>query len=321
MCNLNMDGGWIDENGKALEENSSKCNLTMSRRQKPALVGGRSGSSVKRRKSVRFRKNSENGTKNGVANGTNGSVNGSCSDDNEEYSNDQVTRGSNGQRIISLHDHKQFAGSEVESERPGAGFEGKIFSVRDPEELFEEQEVFSELGEEQEVRIKVGEVARLVSKRSRKSSSDCFVRSELKWVFLKNKPKVPDHLIIFKIQNCSIRSEKRHYASWVLFYVNQHYNVAETSIGNMEHFLCFSKSKHNNLTLLFASFTFLISPPPPSSSSSSFSSFPSSPIHHQILLIIIMIMVFAFLLSCPCYPACARLTPALNIQCSPLQPS
>ena len=196
VCKLNKDGGWIDENGKALEENSSKCNLTMSRRQKPASVGGRSGASVKRRKSVRFRKNSENGTKNGVANGTNGSVNGSCSDDNEEYSNDQVTRGSNGQRIISLHDHKQFAGSEVESERPGAGFEGKIFSVRDPEELFEEQEMFSELGEEQEVRIKVGEVARLVSKRSRKSSSDCFVRSELKWVFLKNKPKVPDDLII-----------------------------------------------------------------------------------------------------------------------------
>ena len=207
VCNLNKDGSWIDENGKALEENSSKCNLTMSPRQKPALVGGRSGSSVKRRKSVRFRKNSENGTKNGVPNGTNGSVNGNCSDDNEEYSNDQVTRGSNGQRIISLHDHKQSAGSEVESERPGAGFEGKIFSVRDPEELFEEQEVFSELGEEQEVRIKVGEVARLVSKRSRKSSSDCFVRSELKWVFLKNKPKVPDHLIIFKIQNCLIKSE------------------------------------------------------------------------------------------------------------------
>ena len=220
VCKLNKDGGWIDENGKALEENSSKCNLTMSRRQKPVLVGGRSGSSVKRRKSVRFRKNSENGTKNGVANGTNGSVNGSCSDDDEEYSNDQVTRGSNGQRIISLHDHKQFAGSEVESERPGAGFEGKIFSVRDPEELPEEQEVFSELGEEQEVRIKVGEVAMsLVSKRSRKSSSDCFVRSELKWVFLKNKPKVPDHLII---QNPEMfdKIRRRHYASWVLFYVN-----------------------------------------------------------------------------------------------------
>ena len=240
VCKLNKDGSWIDENGKALEENSSKCNLTMSPRQKPALVGGRSGSSVKRRKSVRFRKNSENGTKNGVANGTNGSVNGSCSDDSEEYSNDQqVTRGSNGQRIISLHDHKQFAGSEVESERPGAGFEGKIFSVRDPEELFEEQEMFSELGEEQEVRIKVGEVACLVSSRSRKSSSDCFVRSELKWVFLKNKPKVPDHLIIFKIQNCSIISEKRHYASWVWFMSTNITMLLKHQLGTWNIFMLF----------------------------------------------------------------------------------
>ena len=62
------------------------------------------------------------------------------------------------------------------------GFEGKVFSVRDPDEL-------SELGEEQEVRIKLGE-SFVRSSTGRKSSSDCFVRSELKWVFLKHKPKV-----------------------------------------------------------------------------------------------------------------------------------
>ena len=182
VCNLNGDGDWLDVNGQALE---TSCN-SVATRQKPVLVSGKSSFPVKRRKSVRFRNNSENGLI--VRNGDrNGSANGDCSDENEEYSNGHhVNRGVNGERIISIQDHDELPESDEDGEVFN-GFEGgKIYSVRDPDEL-------SELGEEQEVRIKLGEAPKFVrsmSSSSRKSSSDCFVRSELKWVFLKHKPKV-----------------------------------------------------------------------------------------------------------------------------------
>ena len=177
MCSLNGDGNWLDINGQALE---TSCKPVA--RQKPVLVAGKSNFPVKRRKSVRFRNNSENGliVKNGERDGL---ANGDCSDSdgNEEYSNGHVNRGINGERIISIQDH-----DEVLED----GERGKIYSVRDAEEL-------SEVGEEREVRIKVGGEAQaqvvsrsVSSSSSRKSSSDCFVRSELKWVFLKHKPKV-----------------------------------------------------------------------------------------------------------------------------------
>ena len=179
VCNLNGEGDWLDVNGEALE---ASCKPVA--RQKPVLVrGGKSSFPVKRRKSVRFRNNSENGfaVKNGDRNGSGGANNGDCSsEENEGYSNGHVNRGVNGERIISIQDHDELPGYDEEGEA------GKIYSVRDADEL-------SELGEEQEVRIKLGEAARFVrsvSSPNRKSSSDCFVRSELKWVFLKHKPKV-----------------------------------------------------------------------------------------------------------------------------------
>ena len=180
VCNLNGDGDWLDVNGEALE---ASCKPVA--RQKPVLVrGGKSSFPVKRRKSVRFRNNSENGfaVKNGDRNGSGGANNGDCSsEENEGYSNGHVNRGVNGERIISIQDHDELPGYDEEGEA------GKIYSVRDADEL-------SELGEEQEVRIKLGgeaaQFVRSVSSPSRKSSSDCFVRSELKWVFLKHKPKV-----------------------------------------------------------------------------------------------------------------------------------
>ena len=172
VCSLNGDGDWLDVNGEALE---TSCKSVA--RQKPVLVGEKSSFPVKRRKSVRFRNNSENGfavKTNGFSAANNGD---SSSDENEGYSNGHVSRGMNGERIISIQDH----GSDDEE-----GDGGQIYSVRDADEL-------SEVGEEQEVRIKLGEAPQFVrslSSPSRKSSSDCFVRSELKWVFLKHKPKV-----------------------------------------------------------------------------------------------------------------------------------
>ena len=168
VCNLNGDGNWLDVNGEALE--------TSGKPSKPVLTGGKSSFPVKRRKSVRFRNNSENGFNVKNSGDTNGSLdkNGDFSEDNQEFTNGSVNRGINGERIISIQDH-------VESDEEH-GFEGKVYSVRDPDEL-------SELGEEQEVRIKLGE-SFVRSSTGRKSSSDCFVRSELKWVFLKHKPKV-----------------------------------------------------------------------------------------------------------------------------------
>ena len=190
LCNLNGDGNWLDVNGQALETSYKPVG-----RQKPVLVSGKSSFPVKRRKSVRFRNNSENGliVKNGD---TNGSANGDCSDENEEYRNGNVNRGVNGERIISIQDHDEFPESDEEGEAYNGIGGGKIYSVRDPEEL-------SELGEEQEVRIKLGEAPKFVrsmSSSSRKSSSDCFVRSELKWVFLKHKPKVRSlSALVFKV--------------------------------------------------------------------------------------------------------------------------
>ena len=166
VCNLNGDGNWLDVNGEALE---TSCKPSV-------LIGGKSSFPVKRRKSVRFRNNSENGFNVKNSGDTNGSLdkNGDFSENNQEFTNGSVNRGINGERIISIQDH-------VESDEEH-GFEGKVYSVRDPDEL-------SELGEEQEVRIKLGE-SFVRSSIGRKSSSDCFVRSELKWVFLKHKPKV-----------------------------------------------------------------------------------------------------------------------------------
>ena len=167
VCNLNGDGNWLDVNGEALE---TSCKPSV-------LIGGKSSFPVKRRKSVRFRNNSENGFNVKNSGDTNGSLdkNGDFSEDNQEFTN--VNRGINGERIISIQDHGELVESDEEH-----GFEGKVYSARDPDEL-------SELGEEQEVRIKLGE-SFVRSSTGRKSSSDCFVRSELKWVFLKHKPKV-----------------------------------------------------------------------------------------------------------------------------------
>ena len=170
VCNLNGDGNWLDVNGEALETSCCKPS-------KPVLI--KSSFPVKRRKSVRFRNNSENGFNVKNSGDTNGSLdkNGDFSEDNQEFTNGSVNRGINGERIISIQDHGELVESDEEQ-----GFEGKVYSVRDPDEL-------SELGEEQEVRIKLGE-SFVRSSTGRKSSSDCFVRSELKWVFLKHKPKV-----------------------------------------------------------------------------------------------------------------------------------
>ena len=175
LSNLNGNGDWLDVNGEALE---ASCK-PVARQKKPVLVGAKKSFPVKHRKSVRFRNNSENGSivKNGDRNGS-ANANSDCSsDENEGYSNGHVNRGTNGERIISIQDQDQLPGSYEDG--------GKIYSVRDVDEL-------SELvGEEQEVRIKLGEAPRFLrSSPSRKSSSDCFVRSELKWVFLKHKAKV-----------------------------------------------------------------------------------------------------------------------------------